>query len=489
MGLKQKTASGVIWTGAAKMSMQLFLFIIMLILARLLSKEDFGIVGMAAIVTVAISMVNDRGLGTAIVQRKTNTLDELSSLFWGGALFGVLLSVVTIALAFPAAWFFKESVIKNVFCVQSLGFIIGSFGIVQKSLLAKEMKFKQLAILEIVSVSISGIFSIVLALLGFGVWSLVLGFLLRDFATVLLLWIFCKWRPAIHFYWFEFKSYLGFSSAVLSNDAALYVNTNADVTIIGRVLGAELLGVYTFALYLVKMPVTRLSGVVSKVVFPAFSLVQDDPGKFKYAYLRSMTLISFFTFLILAELGLFAKEFVTVFLPVKWLPIILPLQILIPMAMLKSIGTIRGSVFMALGRPDIELKWNIAYFVPLVAAILIGSQQGLVGVTIAFSSAYIISFPIIQGITNKLVSTTTLEYLEAFKATGPATVVMVITGLFFHHIMNQFPILPDYFVLITGMLLLFMVYFISVYLIDKKLLFEIFELLKNKQPQLEKQAS
>lgn len=488
MSLKQKTASGVLWTGVAKLSMQLFLMANMLILARLLSKEDFGIVGIAAIVTVAVSMVNDYGLGTAVIQRKNNTLAELSSLFWGGIIFGVLLALATILVSFPASWFFKEPIVRAVLCVQSIGFIIGSFGVIQKSLLSKNMQFKKLAILEMIAVFASSILSIVLALLGYGVWSLVFGILVREILIALLVWVSSRWKPILHFSWVEFKSYLGYSSTVLSNNAALYLNTNADVTIIGRVLGIELLGVYTFALYIVKLPVTRLSGIVSKVVFPAFSLVQHDLEKFKHAYLRSMTLISFFTFFILTDLAIFANEFVTLVLPDKWLPIVVPLQILVPMAMLKSIGTIRGSVFMALGRPDIGLKWNIAYFFPLVIAVLLGTKNGLVGVTLAFSILYIATFPIIQRITNKLVSIRALEYICAFKATGPATVIMVVAGFFFMQIIKLFPSLPDYFVLISGTILLAIVYFIIVYLIDWDLMVEIFGLVRNRSTKQKKQA-
>jgi O-antigen/teichoic acid export membrane protein len=477
MTLKQKTISGILWTSLAKMSMQVVLFIVTVVLARLLTPDDFGLLGMAAVITVAISIVNDRGLGTVIVQKRTLPDALLSTVFWGGLFFGFALFLLSIFASYPLTGFFKKSEVQQIVIVQGMGFIIGAFGIVQKSLLTREMNFKKLSIMEVASIIASGLVSVSMALLGFGVWSLVIGNLVRDGVGVILVWIFSPWRPRRHFSWSEFKELFAFSANVLGNDVAFYLNTNADITIVGKVLGASALGYYTLALNLVKLPVTRLSGIVSKVTFPAFSSVQNDLETFKRGYAKSMSYISIITFPILVGLGLFAREFILLFFKEKWLDMVAPLIILVPMAMLKSVGTIRGSVLMARGKPQIEFWWNAAYLIPLALAVYAGAQFGLIGVSIAFSGLYLLTFPIIQKITDNQVN---LPYKEFFDSIRPATIssiLMVAGGLLFKYAAASFLSLNTLLVFIIGVILTTAIYLGSLWLFSKSLITEIVQMI------------
>ena len=470
----------MLWTGMSKMSMQLVLLAVTAILARLLSKADFGIVGMAAIITVAIGMVNDKGLGMSIVQKKDLTQSQLSTMFWGSIAFGIFLYVISFAISFPLAHFFRNPTVQPVIAIIALGFIIGGFGIVQKSMLTREMSFKKLAIIETIAVLLSGGVAVVMALLGFGVWSLVVNVIGRDLISVILLWMLYKWRPQFHFAISEFKEFLGFSAQVLANDGAIYLITNADVTIIGRILGSAALGVYSLALYVVKLPVTRLAGIVAKVVFPAFSSMQDDLPAFKAGYLKAIKYISLITFPILAGLALFANEFILIVLGEKWIEMAPVLVILAPMAMLKSVGTIKSSVLMAVGRPDIELKWNLVYLLPLVGVLYYGTQFDLVGVAIAFTALYILTFPIIQQITNRLIGVSMLEFITAIAGSFYAMLAMVVAGygarILLGHISND----NIYLVFMFGILICVLVYAIAIRLLDKSLFSEFKNLLGNK---------
>ena len=476
--LKRKTVTGVLWTGIAKMSMQGMLLIVMFILARLLSEDDFGIVAMAGVITVAIGMVNDRGLGTAIIQKKQITAGELSTMFWGSFYFGLALFLVGAGISWPLAWFYKEPVVIPVVQVLSLGFLVGSLGIVQKSLLTRDMEFKKLAIIEICAVVFSGIIAIVLALLNTGVWSLVVLSLSRDLVTVILVWIYYHWYPTWHFRWKEFKSMLGFSSNVLGNDLALYIVTNTDITIIGKLLGKAMLGYYSLALNLVKLPVTRISGIVSRVVFPAFSELQDDLPRFKSGFMRSITFISLITFPMLAGLALFAHEFIVVVMGEKWLPMTLPLIILTPMAMLKSIGSIKGSVLMACGKPEIEFRWNMVYFPPLVAAVWVGTRYGLNGAALAFTVLYILTFPVIQQITNKQIGMTMLEFGKSIWTATYCTAIMVIVGIVYKFITVHNLHLPELWVLVIGVPFSVAIYAASMWTTRRHLVIELLEMFK-----------
>lgn len=472
MSLRQKTIFGVLWTGTAKMMMQIVLVAVQLVLARLLTKADFGIVGMAGLITVAIGMVNDKGLGTAIIQKKTIRDSELSTMFYVSIGFGILLYLASFAASFPLSAFFRNDTVQPVVSVIALGFIIGGFGIVPKSIMTREMAFKNLAIIEIISVTLSGIIAVVMAFLGFGVWSLVANVLLRDTFMVVALWFACSWRPEMHYSHTEFKSFFRFSANVLSNDVMIYMVMNADITIVGRVLGEVALGLYTWALYMVKLPIQRISGIVAKVVFPAFSKVQDDIKTFRRGYLRSITYISLITFPILIILGLYAREFILVLVTDKWIEVVIPLQILIPMAMLKSIGTIKGSVLMAVGRPDIELKWNCFYLVPLAGVVWLGTRWGIIGVAAAFSALYLVTWPIIQDITNRQIGVTPGSFAGSFATTGPASLVLFAAGLGFRHVFASLLKWPEAAVLIAGITVSLIIYILMILWLDASLITE-----------------
>ncbi|HPG40400.1 MAG TPA: MOP flippase family protein [bacterium] len=477
--LRQKTVSGVFWTGLAKTSMQVMLLIVMFILARLLSEADFGIVAMAGIITIALGMVNEQGLGTAIIQKKSITNSQIVSVFWGSIAFGLLLFVLGVVAAFPVSRFYNEQLIRPVIIVLSGGFLIGAFGIVQKALLTKEMAFKKLAIIEMAGVTVSGIAAIIMALLKCGVWSLVMMALLRDLVTVILLWFYHQWRPTRHFSWREFKELLSFSANVLGNDIALYLVANADITIIGKMLGKVMLGYYSLAMNLVKIPVTRLTAIVGKVVYPAFSELQDNVQSFKNSYLRSITFISLITFPLLAGLCVFSHEFILVFLGEKWLPMSLPLILLAPMAMLKSVGSIRGSVFMACGKPQIGFIWNMLFLIPLIAGVIFGVRYGLNGAAAAYSIVYVITYPLIQHITNRLIDTTMVEFLHAMSISAYASVLMVFAGLAVKLVFAGWLSNGNLLVLLIGVLISILVYYLSIRILKKSLLDEFVNLLKS----------
>ncbi len=429
MSLKQKTVQGVLWTGMAKMTMQAVLSVVMIILANLLGTSDFGLVSMAALITIAIQIVTDNGLGTAIVQKPAIHAGHLSSLFWGSLAFGVTLFIISVLASYPMRSFFRTPAIQPVVIVLALGFIIDAFCVVQKALLVREMAFKKLGIIETVSAVVYGLIAIALALGGQGVWSLVIAMLVRDVTAVLLFWHYSGFKPKRHFAWPEFRELAGFSSKVIGNDVAFYLNSNADITIVGRLLGDSALGVYGMAMQLVKLPVTRLSGIVSRVTFPAFSAVQSDLKSFKWGYVHSMRYISLITFPILTGLALYAREFVLVVLGSEWKELVLPLIILVPMAMLKSVGTIRGSVLKARGKPQIEFWWNSLYLVPFAGAIYWGCRYGLVGASAAYTGLYLLTFPVIQYITNRQADLTMREFFQALWPAAVASVVMILVAL------------------------------------------------------------
>jgi O-antigen/teichoic acid export membrane protein len=187
-------------------------------------------------------------------------------------------------------------------------------------------------------------------------------------------------------------------------------------------------------------------------------------------------MISVFTFPVLAALALLSKEFIMVFLTSKWLPMQFPLLVLTPMAMLKSIGMIRASVLMARGRPEILVIWNAAYFLPLVGVVYWGTQYGLAGVSLAFTILYVLTFPIIQYLTDRQAGVSTKEFLLSIASTFTATCFMMTTGYVFKFIMGQVFHLNDLVVLLAGSIFCLCVYAAWLWIFDRGILLELYEL-------------
>ncbi|MCG7847617.1 MAG: MOP flippase family protein, partial [ANME-2 cluster archaeon] len=401
--LRKSTAIGILWTGISQLSTQVFRFIVIIILARLLHPEEFGIVGLAAIFIGFISTVNELGMSAAIIQRKDVDETHLSTSFWASVGTGITLFVLTVLVSPLVADFFQEDLVQPILIITAIGLVIGSFSVVHRALLEKSLDFKKITITEVCAAYVSGIISILLAISGYGVWSLVFGGLVGNFISVIILWKISAWRPSLKFSFAHFKELFGFGGHVMGSRLLNYIDSNMDYLVVGKLLGAVALGYYTLAYHLITFPLHKISIIVTRVTFPAFSTIQDDNDTLRKGYLKVVRYISLITFPMLAGMFVVAPEFVVVVFGTKWAPMILPLQILCLAGALKSVGTTVGSILLSKGRADIQFKWNILTAILLPIAVLLGANYGIVGVAAAITVMTISLFPIIQMITNKLI--------------------------------------------------------------------------------------
>lgn len=411
--LTKSTAFGVMWTGISQFSLQAFRFVVIIILARLLSPEDFGIVGLAAIYIGLINTVNELGLSAALIQKKKVEEAHLSTSFWASMGIAIILFLFSILVSPFVADFFQEDLVRPVLIVTSVGFIIGSFCVVHKAILQKNLDFKKIAIAEVLGSFISGLTSIILAINNFGVWSLVLGQLFGNCISAILFWRILLWKPTFTFSYQHFKELFGFGGHVMGSRILNYIDSNIDYLIVGKILGTYALGYYSFAYHLMSFPLNKISMIVTRVTFPAFSTIQDDNDTLRQGYSKTVRYISLITFPMLAGMFIVAPEFVVVVYGAKWGPIILPLQILCLAGGLKSIGTTVGSILLSKGRADIQLKWNILTAIVLPIAVFLGANYGITGVAAAVTIMTVILFPIIQTITNKLIDLSMFDYCKS----------------------------------------------------------------------------
>ncbi|MGF1512199.1 MAG: MOP flippase family protein [Elainellaceae cyanobacterium] len=388
MSLQQRATSGIKWSSVSQIIKQVVQFTTISILARLLEPSDFGLVGMAGIVIGFVDLFKDLGTSAAVIQKKSVSENFLYSIFWINVTFGLLGTIVLFIGSPFIAIFYQEPKVTLILKVLSISFFLSGISILQKALLEKDLAFNALAKIEASAVLSGSLVGISLAFLGFGVWSLVLQTLTIVLVTTILLWITSSWKPKLIFQWSEVQDVSGYSLNLTGFNIFNYFVRNADYLLIGRFLGPQSLGYYTLTYRLMLYPVQNISQVISRVMFPVFSRIQDDNDKLKTAYLKVAGMISLVTFPLMAGLWTMAEPFVLAVFGPQWQPVVLLLMILTPVGVVQSLETTVGTIYQTKGRTDWMLRWSVFEGAFLVAAWTIGLRWGITGVAVAYTIAY-----------------------------------------------------------------------------------------------------
>jgi teichuronic acid exporter len=284
--LKQKAAHGVVWSAVERFSAQGVQFVLGLILARLLTPEDYGLIGMLAIFLAVSQTFIDSGFSTALVQKKNRDELDYSTTFY----FNIVVALVFYALLFFTAPliadFYDEPLLQSLTRVVGLTIIINSLGVVQRAKFTINVDFKTQTKASLSSIIISGLVGIYLAYTGFGVWALVVQNLMRRTINVLVLWVISKWHPHKGFSWERFRGLFSFGSKLLLSGLLDTVFQNIYTIVIGKVFSAHTLGFFTRAKQFAAFPSSNITGVIGRVTFPVLSQLQDDDAKLRSAYTK-----------------------------------------------------------------------------------------------------------------------------------------------------------------------------------------------------------
>ncbi len=395
MSLKQSAVSGVRWSSVAQIVRQIMQFLTTAVLARLLSPSDFGLVGMATVITGFISIFNDLGTSAAIIQRKQISDSLVSTIFWVNVIIGLLASLILLVCSPLVAIFYREPRVTEVLRVLALTFIISGFSIAHKAILEKKIAFRILAKIEIISVILGSITGISSAFLGLGVWSLVVQTLVFVSSTSILLWLTSQWKPQFVFCVNDLREVSSYSLNLTGFSVFNYFVRNADYILIGRFLGSQDLGYYTLAYRLMLYPLQNVSSVIGRVMFPVLSQFQDDNVKFRSVYLKAIATISLIVFPLMTGLCVLAEPFILVVFGQQWRPVIILLIILSPLGMIQALATTVGNIYNAKGRTDWLFIWGIVTGFLAIIAFIIGLHWGIIGVASAYAIYYIflVSYP------------------------------------------------------------------------------------------------
>lgn len=427
MSLKSKTIKSLSWSMASQASRQAFQFIIAAILARLLTPQDFGLVGMITVFTGLASILAEMGVGAAIIQRQNLAEEDYSSAFWLSIGISLIITFAMILVAPYIALFYHQPILKSMLWIFSLNFVLAGLATVQQAILMKSMNFRAIAIRDVTAVVVGGVVGIVSAVSGWGSWSLIAQLMAFTAVRTALMWAISPWRPSLYFKWVSIKKIWGFSAHMTGFQIAGFASRNIDFLLIGKLLGAAELGLYALAYKLMLFPLQNISWSIGRVAFPAFSTIQNDLEKVRANYLRMVKAIAAVTLPLMGLIYLTADEFVQLVYGDKWTRAIPLIKILSFCGMMQSISTTCGTVFQSQGRPDLQWKFSIFFAIPsAAAAIYAGLPFGINGIAIAYTIRTVLAVVVEQLLANNLIRLNWKSFYFALKESVLVTTLSIL---------------------------------------------------------------
>lgn len=357
--LKSKTISGVFWSAFQKFGTMAISFVANIVLARLLSPDDFGCIGMLAIFITLSGTFIDGGFGSALIQKKDPTDKDYSTIFYWNLLLSFFLYGILYFSAPAIARYYEVPLLSSVLRVEGLVLIINALSIIQNNRLRKQLRFKKLAIIDITSAIISIIITIILAYCGFGIWALVAQQLLMCSITTTLLWITGKWYPKAVFSTESFKELFNFGFFILLANLVNTFCNNIQGLLIGKIYNPSTMGYYSQGKKLEEVASTSISNVVDRVAYPILAEAQNDKPRLIRMLGQFITSLAYLTIPLMLLLILVAKPLIVLIYSSKWLPTVPYFQILCIAGIAISLQGLNYYAVAAVGKSGKLLIWTL----------------------------------------------------------------------------------------------------------------------------------
>lgn len=423
--LAKATVRGVGWTAGAQVGRQVLQIATSLIVARLLLPSDFGTVAQVTVIANVANILGDFGLGAALVQRTQVEERHASTVFWGQAILGFVVSLVVAACAPLIAAFYGDPELRMLTLVLAPSFFVTSLCVVQRSLLTRAMRFKVTAVADVAALAVSGIVCVVAAASGAGMYAIVAQILSSTLVVLVLLWAFARWRPSWTFDLDALRDLLPFSKNLLGYTFINYTIRNGDNLLVGRLMGASALGLYSRGYSILLYPTRQITSVVGRVMFASLSRVNDDVVRLRRGYLRAVAAISVLSFPLMAGVALVAGDLVPVLLGDQWLEAVTIIRIFAVLGIFESVTTSIGWIFQSTGRTDVLLRMSLYIGGAPLIGIAVGSLGGTVeSVTIGYAVATTaMAYPALR-IAGRLIGLRVRGMVAAVAQVGACTIGM-----------------------------------------------------------------
>jgi len=365
-----------------------------IVLARLLTPQDYGLIAMVTAITSFVMMLKDMGLSAATIQKAEINHSQVSTLFWLNVAAGFGLSVITAALAPAMAWFYGDQRLIWITLALSGVFLFTGLSVQHQALLRRQMRFATLVIVGIASLIIGIATAILAARFGAGYWALVLMQLVTPVSGAVGLWLACKWRPGWPVRKSGVRSMVHFGLNITGFNIVNYFSRNLDNVLIGRFYGSGVLGLYSRAYQILLWPIDYIRVPLSLVAMPAMSHLQNDPVRFRTYYTKLISMLAFVSMPLMIFLAVCSDNTVRILLGEKWMSASILFKIMAITGFIQTVGTTTGIVQVSYGQTGRYLKWGIANGAATVASFIVGLPWGAVGVATSYAIVnYLIFLP------------------------------------------------------------------------------------------------
>lgn len=355
------------------------------VMARLLTPQDYGLIGMVAFVTGFVSMYKDLGLSAATIQRAEIDSEQISTLFWVNVVLGLAITLITIAIAPLVAWFYAEPRLTMITMATASGFLISAFAVQHEALLRRQMRYFSLAAIAVLSVVAGYIVGIVAAWKGLSYWALVLSQLAVVSSSTLLTLALCRWLPGLPKRNSGVRSMIRFGGNLTGFTTINYFSRNLDNLLIGRVWGPQQLGLYNRAYQLMALPIDQINEPVTSVAVPSLSRMRDSPEDYRRAYLRMLEKIALLTMPAVILLLVTSDWIIHVILGSQWVGAIRVFILLGVTALFQPIANTTGWLLISQGRTNHMFQWGMISGPIIMVSIVAGLPWGAVGVAASYA--------------------------------------------------------------------------------------------------------
>jgi O-antigen/teichoic acid export membrane protein len=473
--VKGKTINGIAWSVTERFSLQIMHIIVSIILARLLSPSEFGLIGMLAIFTSVAQSILDSGFGSALIQKKDATQTDSSSIFYFNLLIGIFLALLFYLFAPQISEFYNQPILKPITRVLSLSLIINAFSLVQLSILRKKLLYKNLFFVSTITVLISGASGIIAAYRGLGVWSLVIQNLTQSITQASLLWFLSKWRPVGRFSLTSLKTMFSFGSKLLIAGLIETVFRNLYQTFIGRVYSPSDVGFYSRAVTMESAASAATSMALGQVIFSAFAPYQDDKGVLRKVHDKTIRMSMFVLMPVMIGLIATAEPLFLFLLTEKWAESIPYFQLLCVIGLLFPIVVQNYNLLRITGHTGLHLKLEIFKYLITIIAIALTYKHGILALIYGQIAVAYISHLVVSHFAGRLVN---YSLFDQFKSLFPISITAIIMGgiVFFA---GKIGIESNFLKLIIQAAVGIIVYFIMNKMIKSKELEELLSIITN----------
>jgi O-antigen/teichoic acid export membrane protein len=465
MSLKTIILQGVLWVSLSTGSLKIINVIVGIILARMLEPEDFGLVALALITVNFFDMFRDLGIGSAIIHNKNEEDIAADTAFFIFPVIGIVFYAISYYIAPTIADFFREEELNTIIRVLSLAFVIWSFGSLPRTLLIKDLKFKKMVIPKVIPKIGYAATAITMAFYGFGVWSLVFGRLALEVLSVITIWHASDWRPSLKFNGRIAVMLFSFGKHVMIGSFIVFLISIVDITFIGRIWSSDILGYYTIALSISGLFTIQIAVILSEVMFPAYSMMQDNKKKLGCAYLSTMKYLSLVIFPAAFGLMAIAWYFIKVVYGDKWLPIEDVLQILCIYGVTRAMLKISENLYLAAGMPEIITRINCLHLILILITIYpLTFHYGILGtgISVTLPSIFILMLGLIES--SRIIDRPLLSIIRTILPGLCGSILMVALVLMLQNLISSYsPVL----ILVLSIAMGTSSYFIFLWMVQK----------------------